>query len=441
MYISLRFSAVTLPLLLAGQSQDAELRIAKSPRTVEVISGPTVLHSDLFIQWGGHTFGYVIEGKHGVFWSGTRGRTGPALIGQFPRPGSALPVLVVELPLPDLPLDKVVHPQMIRTPDGYLHVFLGFEPQAENRGEIRYFRSVRPEDVSGFVDVSHRIPKTKYATFASARKNVGIGRRGERAVLVAMTAHAKGKYLRNTPLAFFGKRDGLDFSFEEPVVFGAPKHFFYPQVLVTDTGPVLVGNVTYEPSTSRHCELVHLGWDGRVLLWEKLPRPEGLVTAYSNEMEPLDTEWSKLLMVREIAPRERDERTLEFWLYDTQERKLELRRSWDFDASRADSLSASGQLLIGASKAPVFLNDPGSRAIYAWEGDLIGRGPLHVGPLARTETRAAGLGSIRSVFVPSIVHGSVPFAGERAVAVDVMHPAATDGQYRPCAMLLWRIRY
>ena len=96
---------------------------------VRLLDGPTVLHANISDQWGGQTYGYLLQGKRGLFWSARphdKGKGSPTfLIGQHPTPGYTLPSAVTRIRLEDDKLKACNQPQMIRTPDGYLHVFVG----------------------------------------------------------------------------------------------------------------------------------------------------------------------------------------------------------------------------------------------------------------------------------------------------------------------------
>ena len=95
---------------------------------VRAIEGPTVLHSSIAGQWGGHTFCYLLLGESYVFWSATsynaEDKTPTALLGQHPRPSyrKAPAVSTIRFDKPNI--KGCNQPQMLRSPDGYIHVFI-----------------------------------------------------------------------------------------------------------------------------------------------------------------------------------------------------------------------------------------------------------------------------------------------------------------------------
>ena len=422
----------------AGEGRSSVV-LAEHPKGVRLLEGPILLHAGIDPQWGGHTFSYLLEGERAVFWSAKRvGPTGPALVGQHPKPGSDREPAVAQLSFGDGRVTRVNQPQMVRTPDGHLHVFIGYgERLGEGEtGRIKYYRSGRPEDVSSFVDRTELIPTGEYSEFHT-RMNVGLDRDGKRLVLVVLTDFVPNKHSMNVPLAYFGARDGLDFRFQPPIAWAEPTSFFYAQVAATERGPVLVGAVDHDPS--RRAELVHLDWTGRVVAWERLPFPEEAAQSWAFEIEPIDpTDWSRLLLVRSIVPREGRKRAIEFWLYDAERRRLELLRSIPNDVSVQPGFSNAGQLLTLAGRPPLFVNEPSSRALYAWEGDLLGEGSMRLAPLSGTEPAKFGYTGIRSLFVPSVLQGSVPSDGTGHVAIDVSNPDLPKESTGPCTFLLWR---
>ncbi|MEM7310437.1 MAG: hypothetical protein AAF682_27415 [Planctomycetota bacterium] len=404
---------------------------------VEVLEGPVLLHADVFTQWGGHTFAYLLEGERHVYWAGIESYAGPALLGRVPKPGVGGDAIVARVPL-EGDFERVNPPQIVRTPDEHVHVFLTTRPAGEGSGDIHYWRTAEPGDVGRLVDRSHLLPRTRFADF-TIRQNVGVSRDGRRIVFCNLTDFVAGKHLMNTPLAWIGERDGDDFRFREPVVYGEQTAFFYPQVAATDEGPVLVGAVHREPN--RNAELVHLDWDGRVLLWQALPLVEGESWAF--DLQPLERgDWSRLALARLRLPREGSVRGVELWTYDAKTRELELGRAFANDLAREPSFASAGKLWLVPGEPAVFLNEPGSRRVVAWSGDLLGRGEVRLAPLPRTDAEALGYPQIRSLFFPSVLQGSFVDDGRvRPMAVDVSRPGLDrerDGDR--CAFLLYWLR-
>ena len=405
---------------------------------VTVVSGPTVLHADVFTQWGGHTFPYLVEGEEHLYWSGLEAYEGPALLGSVPKPGVAGEAVVARIPLEGA-FRRTNPPQVVRTPDEHLHVFLVTRSLDDESGDIHYWRTERPGDVTSLVDRSELMPKTRFAQF-TIRQNVGVSRDGRRIVFCNLTDFVDGKHLMNMPLVWIGEREGEDFRFAEPVVYGEQTSFFYPQVAATDEGPVLLGAVDRDPN--RNAELVHLDWSGRVLSWVALPGIEGESWAF--DMQPLDSkDWSRLAIARLTMPEAGTERGLEFWIYDTKTRRLEARNRFAADHATERSFASAGKFWMQDGAAPLFLNEPGSHRIVAWGGPLLeesGNAVLH--PLPRTTAATIGYGGIRSLFFPSILQGSVPDTTSlRPVAADLSRPGIDrerDGDR--CAFLLWWLR-
>ncbi|MGH7152085.1 MAG: hypothetical protein ACREIU_15375, partial [Planctomycetota bacterium] len=357
-----------------------------------------------------------------------------------PEPGSGGAPRVAPLDLGP-GLVRVNPPQMVRTPDGYLHLFVGCARAEGDRepGDVRYLRSVRPEDVSEFVDRSALLPRGTFDRFHN-RQAAGLDREGRRLVFINLTDFVPGKHSMNLPLVWFAERDGLDFRFREPVVYGEATSFFYPQVAVTDQGPVVVGAVHREPS--RNAELVHLDWDGKVLLWEALPKPEGEVESWAFDLEPLSLDdWSRLVLARHVTPAGGKEAALEFWEYDARARRLARRRSIPDDLAREPNFATAGKVLVVPGKAPLFLNEPGSSACVVWEGDLLGAEALRPCRIPRTRVSDYGYPGIRSLFLPSVLQGSVaPLDGRRPLVVDLPGVARDGGREEGCSWLLWWIR-
>ncbi len=113
-----------LPCLLAATG--ALNALAQAPR----VEGPVVLHAAIADQWGGHTFNYVISGQSAVFWAATAHRpdkkqSPKLLVGQHPKDSRSSPSAVKTLELSDPSIIGLNQPQMVRSPEGILHVFVG----------------------------------------------------------------------------------------------------------------------------------------------------------------------------------------------------------------------------------------------------------------------------------------------------------------------------
>ena len=104
-------------------------------KEVEVVEGPIVLHANITGQWGGHTFCYLLQGERAVFWSATayhEQQPPTALVGQYPTLGSRLESTVSSLQFTATDVKGNKQPQMLRTLDGHLHVFIGVTHTTDN---------------------------------------------------------------------------------------------------------------------------------------------------------------------------------------------------------------------------------------------------------------------------------------------------------------------
>jgi hypothetical protein len=112
------------------------------------------------------------------------------------------------------------------------------------------------------------------------------------------------------------------------------------------------------------------------------------------------------------------------------------------DVATERSIATAGKCLIVPGKAPVFVNEPGSSACFVFEGELLGKGPLRASPLPRTTVADLGYPGIRSLFLPSVLQGSIaPQNGCRPLVVDVPAVRGDDrSAEEECALLLWWIR-
>lgn len=414
--------------------------LAPEVRTVE---GPVVLRSRVEMLWGGHTFDYVIEGERAIYWTGTDFRPGDdvevALVGQYPKPGSDVPPLVTEIVFDAPDVTRVNAPQAVRTPDGHLHVFVGYRGGEHDHGQTRYLRTARPGDVSELVDRTELVPFDARPAYA-ARQNVGISRDGRRMVIQTLTRFVDGVQLQNEPLVFVGRREGADFVFDEPVQWSDPLAFFYPQVAVTDHGIVMLGAVSDAEDTRRFGVLVHLDHDGRELLRRDLPHPERPGRYWAYELTPVDPDdWSRLAIVATRAPEEGTVRQLQFWEYDAEERALHLRRTVENDFATDESVTNAGRWLPVSETRSLFVNNPHLDRLCVWDGDLLGDGPYTFGPLERGDVKALGYERSRHVLVPDVLSGSVRPGRFRYVAADVNQRLLERGASGPCSLLLWRI--
>ena len=234
--LSLFFSVALTTIIRAGT------------KGVEVVEGPIVLHANIVGQWGGHTFCYLLQGERAVYWSASYHEQQPptALVGQYPTLDSRLESTVSSLQFTATDVKGNKQPQMLRTLDGHLHVFIGVTHTTDNPnfspGRLHYFRSKLPEDVSILMDRTELLPTETYDSF-HLRMNVGLSPDGHWMALVILAISEDGSVPFNTPVVFVGERQGLDFVFQPPVRYAEPMSLFYPQVAATKEGIIIVGEV------------------------------------------------------------------------------------------------------------------------------------------------------------------------------------------------------
>ncbi len=411
-------------------------------RSLRVMEGPTVLHAKIADQWGGHTFCYLLLGKHDVFWSATAhrsdGQLRTAIVGQHPKHGSpSVPAIsVVRFDEPNV--KGINQPQMIRSPDGYLHVFIGVTYTTGNPdynvSKLRYFRSKSPDDVSELVDRTELIPTVPYSDF-HLRMNVGISPDGQRMVLVILAISEDGSVPFNTPIIFIGeKKQASDFIFQEPIKYAEPMGFFYPQVAAAGDGIVVVGELWDNPDRSI-TRLLHLNWKGELMHQEDLPT-DGDGTYLSYDLRPPDPEdWSRLILYYNKTPKERKICHHEFWEYNTQTRQLRLLRSLETEYG----LSNAGKWMPLSEQSSVFINNPSMGQLHVWEGDILGGGEVTRAPLPGANPLALGFMASAYLFTPNPLQGSVVVPGEIYLASDCFNPGRTPEKPGSCSFLLWRL--
>jgi len=285
---------------------------------VRVTHGPYLLHANVTGQWGGHTFSYALQGEHYLFWTATlnkweEGEDGEKkyltqVVGQFPLPGTDGVPAVHTFSINEPRAYGGNEPLLFRTPDGYLHVILGINHHTDNPnygdGTLRYYRSASPENVTEWVDRTELIPSQPPYNEFHLRMNVAVTPDGKRAVIAILAISADGSVPFNTPVIFYGQRDGLDFRFAPPVKYHERFGFFYPQIAALPDGIVLVGEVWDDPphATSR---LVHIDWEGNLIHEEALPArdEEGMYLSWDMRPAAPGNE-AELVIYHMIAPKE-----------------------------------------------------------------------------------------------------------------------------------------
>ena len=433
----------------------APLALAKEGGLVRVLGDPMVLHANIREQWAIHTCAYILQGEKHLYWSAEaysdENKPHELLVGQYPlrpeTPGAGSKVW--RLRLDDPTEDTITVPQMIRTPDGHIHVFLCVNYKLPGRsmhlGTIRYYRTSTPGDITTLVDRSERIPITKPYDNFHTRMNVGVTQDGKRLALVILAISEDGTVPFNTPVIFFGSREtddgrlGKDFVFQEPIKYAEPMDFFYPQVAATPDGIVIVGQYGHKVGASmRHTtRLVHVGWDGKQRFSADLPADESDGNYWCFDLHPLEpSDWSKLILYHNKYSHTSDEATgHEFWLYDVPTHELTLRRT--IQASRG--LMGYGKWTPISENVSALLNGvwgTGKNDIYTWVGDLLGEGDISGSVLAGAAAEDLGYARRAGLCIAHPLQGSVMTPGELIVASDLQH---TGDGVKSHSFVAWRL--
>ena len=410
---------------------------------VRVVEGPTVLHASIAGQWGGHTFCYLLLGEDCIFWSATaydaEDKTPTALVGQQPRQSSLIASGLSTIRFDEPNVKGCNQPQMLRSPDGYIHVFIGVTHTTDNPsfspGKLRYFRSEEPGDISTLVDRTELIPTKPYDNF-HLRMNVGISPDGQRMALVILAISEDGSVPFNTPVIFIGEKRGADFVFQKPVQYAEPMSLFYPQVAATNEGIVIIGEV-WDNSDRVTTRLLHLNWEGALVHRDELPADDD--GAYlSFDLRPLDpSDWRKLIFYYNSTSKEHTICYHEFWEYNTQTKHLRRLRSLKTEYNLANV----GKWISVSDKSSVFINNPCMGQLHVWEGDILGGGGVIRTPLPGANPLARGYQASSYLFVPNFLQGSVALPGEIYVASDCFNPGKKAKEPGPCSFLLWRLNF
>ncbi|MCC6795364.1 MAG: hypothetical protein IT366_09620 [Candidatus Hydrogenedentes bacterium] len=436
MIISLRiafvcFMAVALPV-----------HISSAEPAIIVDAGPIVLNANIDQQWGGHTFAYLLEGEKCVFWSATMynqdGKTWGSLIGQYPKPGSGAQLAVTSLPFSEPGVKSLNQPLLLRSPDGYIHVIIGMSHATDDpnysAGTLRYFRSAAPDDISQLVDLSELIPRTPPYNEFHLRMNAGISRDGSRAAIVILAISKDGSVPFNTPVIFLGDRKGADFVFRDPVKYAEAQGFFYPQIALTDSGTVLVGQQwdNKDRSTTR---VIHLDDTGKEVHRAELPA-EADGNFWCCDLRPVNADdWSKLVLYYNKYPKGGQDCRHEFWTYEPATRALSQRRSIVVPEGRINY----GKWVPIAEGCSFFLHNPSMGTFETISGDLLGDGDFAVARLMATNPATLGYAGTAYTFVPNALQGSVQSNEAVWFACDYI-PQKNDSKERTRgAFLLYRV--
>lgn len=407
---------------------------------VRIADGPILLHANIAGEWGGHTFSYLLTGEQHLFWAAMLfepGRTSRTmLIGQYPRPGFNQPPVVtaISLDAPDYYNSSL--PLLVRTPDGFIHIFVGVTHDKGNPnlkpGVLRYFRSAAPEDITRVLDRTELIPTNAFNEF-HLRMNVGMSATGNKLVWVALAVSADGKVPFNTPVVFFAERKGADFVFQKPIAYAPAMGLFYPQVAVIDTGVVVVGEL-WDDAKHPRARLVQFDWSGKVLHQEDLPcEAEGNHCAY--DLKPLPGQPHSFVIYATQTPADHRGCAHEFWSYSAQAMRLRLLRSIPADYS----WSNPGKWIELSEYMSVFINNPSLGQLCAWHGDILGGGPVKRSTLGRSNPISLGLQGCYYIMSPGPLAGSRPTPGEIYIMTDAPNAVKKAEEAGPCSLLLYRL--
>ena len=233
------------------------------------------------------------------------------LIGQYPKKDVNLPPVVTAVSLEASDFYNSSLPLLVRTPDGFVHIFVGVTHDRANPnlkpGVLRYFRSASPDDITSMVDRTELIPTDAYNEF-HLRMNVGLSADGKRLVWVVLAVSSDGKVAFNTPVVFFAERKGADFSFQKPIAYAPAMGLFYPQVAVVESGAIVVGEL-WDDAKRPHARLVQFDWLGKVNHQEDLPvENEGSHCAY--DLRPMPGQRESFILYASKTPANQQGRPL-----------------------------------------------------------------------------------------------------------------------------------
>jgi hypothetical protein len=382
----------------------------------------------------------VLTGEKYVFWAGMLyepGRTSRTmLIGQYPKRNVDRPPVItsVSLSAPDYYNSSL--PLLVRTPDGFIHIFVGVTHDKGNPnlkpGVLRYFRSAAPEDITSVVDRTELIPTEPYNQF-HLRMNVGLSADGKRLVWVVLAVSADGHVPFNTPVVFFAERKGADFVFQKPIAYAPAMGLFYPLVAVVESGAVVVGEL-WDDAKRPRARLVQFDWSGKLLHQEDLPQEgEGSHLAY--DLKPMPGQPGDLILYATRSPADHRNCSHEFWTYSTKEMRLKLLRSVETDYS----WSNPGKWLPLSKHQSAFINNPSLGQLCAWHGDILGGGTVKRTLLAKSNPITLGLQGSYYVMSPSALIGSDQKPGEFYVMTDAPNAGKKAEEVGPCSLMLYRL--
>jgi hypothetical protein len=441
----------------ASQKQGNETAPAGSPTNMqtippvharaEAVPAATVLHTSIKAEFGGHTFIYLLEGDRGLFWAARlyvpSSTAQTVVIGQYPKPGSSLPPASTTISFTDPGVIGVNPPQMIRTPDGYIHVFIGVTYSINptyNAGRIRYYRSAAPEDITTLEDRTSLLPTTPYSDF-HLRMNAAVSQDGNRMALVILAISQDGSVPFNTPVIFLGQRSGPDFVFENAKPYADPSSFFYPQVVVVDAGIVVIGE-DWDNHDRLGTRIIKLNGEGQFLDSKDIvPPQDGSRFCYDVRPES-GKDWSNLILYVNGAPAGSTAATPthEFWRYNVASGELNMLNSLPVSGGMA----SGGRLVPSPNGGYVFVNNPSGAQLYVWEGDLLHNteaGTVTNRPIPGVDPPGMGYQGDYYISVPNPVYGSLPTGRQFYVATDCPNVGKSPKEEGPCSLLMWQMAF
>lgn len=383
-----------------------------------------VMHDDIRHQWGAHTFCYITEGETGLFSSAVlhdfSDYSTVAVVSQYPKPDSSLPPAVRTIDFGPS-VTRADPPHIIRTPDGYLHIFApfydGFSGAYPSNGHIRYYRSESPEDIRTLVDRSNLMPASP--TF-HLRTSFGIGQDGDSIAWVVLSEN-NGGYQYDTPLLYRGHRSGLDFVFSAPIAYSSRMQFFYPQVVINDYGYVIVGQM-WDGSANEGARIIHLDSSGNKLLDTSFPSD-----SYIYDMRPISaTNWNELVLTYSGAGMHR------FRVYDSETRTVSVVKETTGPAN-------AGRWFRITRDTSVLVNNPYLGDLYAFEGDILNGGELLTYYIPGATPVTDGYNLSGSGAIPTPIRGSVASPGGFYFAIDTDNPESVWGDFGPGSYLVYRM--
>ncbi|MFZ5832239.1 MAG: hypothetical protein ACOY3P_19310 [Planctomycetota bacterium] len=428
-------------ILALAMSWEPQLRAA-APQ----VDGPYLLHREVESLWGGHTFSYLIQGERGVFWAARDPSTPPhrVMLGQHPLPGSNLPVCVRRLDFSAPGVQAVNPPQLIRTPDGYLHAFVGVtvtDPEAKfTSGRLRYWRSRTPEDCSAWEDRSDLIPREPFGDF-HLRMNVGISVDGRRLALPVLAISKDNSVKFNTPVVFLAERDGLDFRFQPPRQYTEPTGLFYPQVACTRDSVVIVGQnwTDFHLDKKVGTALFHLDMQGKLLHREEWkPEAEGALVCH--DMRPEEwNDFSHLDLYLTYTPANQSGCRHDFYRYESHDQRLVQLKSVPVEYSQSNA----GKWLAAPQQEAVFVNNPSMSKLVLWPASKNGITDTAWQPMPQGDPLELGYAASSYILSPNALTGSLIDPGYFLIATDALHSnvPSEPGRIRAASLLLWRISW